>query len=71
MSNNRVGEEEGDFKLTRKDGKVEIWHNPKTGSYTIVLYEHINREEDQLLDKTVYNKEKADVIFDTVIDIIK
>jgi hypothetical protein len=71
MSNNKVNDIEGDFQLIKKDGRVELWYNSKTGSYTVVLYEHIDKDEDQLLDKTVYSEEKAGDIFEIVLRLVR
>lgn len=58
------------FQLIRKEGQVEMWHKPETSSYIVILYEHANQDEWQLLTKTVYNQDKADDIFDTVLDVL-
>ena len=60
----------GIFQLVKRVGQVEMWHNPDSGSYEVVVYEHIQQDEDTLLAKTVYSREKADYIFDTVVSIL-
>ena len=72
MSIYKIGEpHETGFVLVRKEGQVEMWHNPQTGSYVVILYEHANWEEYPLLTKTLYSKDKADAVFDTVLGVLK
>jgi hypothetical protein len=72
MSKYEIGEFDGfGFQLVKRKGRVEMWHNPKTDSHTIVLYENEKRDERQLLHKSLKNKEKADEVFDIVAELMK
>jgi hypothetical protein len=72
MSKYQIGEkDEMGFQLEKREGQVEMWYNPETGTHTIVLYEHVHQDEHQLLNKALKNKAKADEVFSVVTELIK
>jgi hypothetical protein len=71
MSKYNVGETtEWGWRVVKRDGQVEMWHNPKSGSYEVFLYEHVQQYEDVLLHATRFTLETAESIFDTVVSML-
>jgi hypothetical protein len=72
MTNYQVGETHriNRWELKRRNGRLELWYNPKTGNYSIELYEHEMYDEDMLLHAIRGNEEAAYNMFNIVSDIL-
>ena len=71
MSNYNIGgTDDWGFDLIKREGQVEMWHNPKSGSYLVYLYEHVQQDEGFVLHATKYTRESADWVFDTIISML-
>ena len=51
------------FQLVKQGGRVELWHNPVSGSWKVYLYAHANTEENWLMHTTRYDEKSADLVF--------
>jgi hypothetical protein len=72
MSKYKIGEKDDwDFRLVRREERVEMWHKPETNSYMVCLYEHINRDEERLFHTTKFSQEEADWVFETVVGLLR
>ena len=71
MSHYKVGDKDdwgNDY--IKQQGHVEMWHNPKKGSYMVYLYEHIGMDEGFVMYSTKQKRENADWVFDKVVDML-
>ncbi|MBI2831510.1 MAG: hypothetical protein HYX79_04555 [Chloroflexi bacterium] len=64
MSNYHPGQTDPlGFTHLKRGGRVELWHNPVSGSWEVYLYPHANRREDWLMHKTIYDEKSANLVF--------
>jgi hypothetical protein len=51
------------FTFSKRGGRVELWHNIKTGSWKVYLYPHENVEEAWLMHTTTFSERSANIVF--------
>jgi hypothetical protein len=72
MSKYNIGEtDDWDFRLVKRQGRVELWHKPATSSYKVSLYEHVNQDEENLFHTTKFDAEEAERIFEVAVGLVK
>jgi hypothetical protein len=59
-----------DWELIERNGRVELWHNRRSGNWGVYLYEHVQQDEPHLLWGLRATKAAAREIFDAVIDLV-
>lgn len=64
MSNYNPGQtDKVGFTFLKRGGRVELWHNPKSGSWKVYLYPHANTDENWLMHTTTYDEKSANLVF--------
>lgn len=70
MSTYNIGDYEGEWRLTKRRGKVELWHNTKSGYYGVYLYDRPD-DDDWLLYSVRSNRDEAEDKFNRVASVVR
>ncbi|MEA1958609.1 MAG: hypothetical protein U9N44_02910 [Chloroflexota bacterium] len=59
------------WEMLRKQGRVELWKSLDSGWYQVLLYRTANVKEDFLMWKRMKSEDRAHVVFDAVVGILR
>jgi hypothetical protein len=72
MSNHEIGyTDKWGFQLIKRAGRVEMEYHSEKDTWNVFLYENANQNEEWLLYTSKRDKEKADKVFDSVVELLK
>jgi hypothetical protein len=68
----KIGQVEKDgWKLVKRRSRVELWQNPKNNNYSIELFEHVRKIDDEwLMHKKITGKNRAHKKYQLILDIL-
>ncbi len=72
MSKYNIGEKDDwNFRLVKREGRVEMWEKLETNSFKVCLYEHVKQDEECLFHTTKFDQKSAHKTFSTTVKLLK
>ncbi len=61
---------ENGWHLIKREDRLELWHHVDTDIYTVDLYPNVGREERFLLSTRRNSRERAEELFEEVLNVL-